>query len=208
MLSFTAEVLMAGRCVLACLLAALPAAQKSGVVLDNAYVTVTRNGAPCASAASPGCRARIVVALGAFELRAAGKNRRLARGDIAVFGAGQSYAAPAAGEFLEVVLKPDHPPVQHPPARIAPEKNQTLYDGERFFIFEERLPPGETRARHSHSQRVVVVLNDTELRQWPDGGAEIVRKQVPDDVHFNPPVVHVVKTTGAKPLRNIVIELK
>src|SRR5438093_6164400 len=204
MLSLTREVLMAS-CALACLLAALPAAQKSGVLLDNSYVTVTRNGAPCASAASPGCRDRIVVALGSFELRAAGKNRRLARGDIAVFGAGQSYAAPAAGEFLEVVLKPDHPPVQHPPARIAPEKNQTLYDGERFFIFEERLPPGETRARHSHRQRVVVVLNDTDLRQRPDGGAEVVRKQVPHDVHFNPPVAHAVTTTGAKPMRNLVI---
>jgi hypothetical protein len=54
----------------------------------------------------------------------------------------------------------------------------------------------------------VVVLNETELRQWPDGGKEIVRPQVPDDVHFNQPVVHVVKTSGARPLRNIVIELK
>ncbi|HEY2942438.1 MAG TPA: hypothetical protein VGN09_08395, partial [Vicinamibacteria bacterium] len=70
------------------------------------------------------------------------------------------------------------------------------------------LAPGRTRGRHSHSQRVVVVLNETELRQWPDGGKEIVRPQVPDDVHFNQPVVHVVKTSGARPLRNIVIELK
>ena len=38
--------------------------------------------------------------------------------------------------------------------------------------------------------------------------AEIFRDQIPDDVRFNPPVVHVVKTVGELPLRNIVIEFK
>ena len=36
----------------------------------------------------------------------------------------------------------------------------------------------------------------------------VFRNQVPDDVHFNEPVTHVVKTAGEKPLRNIVIEFK
>jgi hypothetical protein len=55
---------------------------------------------------------------------------------------------------------------------------------------------------------VVVVINRTRLQQWPDGAPELFRDQVPDDVRFNPPVVHVVKTVGDQPLRNIVIELK
>jgi hypothetical protein len=177
------------------------------VVLDNPYARVTRGAAPCAAAAAPGCRDRVVVALAPIRLAARGRTRAMKRGDVAVFGPGESYTTPA-GDFLEVALKPDHPPVQGPAVRIAAGGNRRLYDGERFFVFEERLAPGRTRARHSHSQRVVVVLNDTELRQWPDGGAEVVRPQVPDDVHFNQPVVHVVKTSGPRPLRNIVIELK
>lgn len=189
--------------LLACLLAAA-----GGVALDNAYVKVSRNQAPCASASIAGCRDRVVVALGEVELETSGPVRRMARGDVAVFVAGQSYRPPQRGEYLEVAFKPEHPPVDAAAVRLAPEKNRMLYDGVRFFVFEELLEPGETRARHSHSQRVVIVLNETELRQWPDGGEEIVRKQVPDDVRFNAPVVHVVKTVGPRPLRNIVIELK
>jgi hypothetical protein len=181
---------------------------KTGTVLENGYAVVTRNGAPCAADRAPTCGDRVVVALGAIELRAGGKVRRMQRGDIAVFAAGQPYDAPAAGEFLEVAIRPNHPPVERAPVHIAPEKNRIVYDGERFFVFEEMLAPGEMRARHSHNQRVVVVLNATELHQWPDGAPEVDRKQVPDDVHFNQPVVHAVKTTGKLPLRNIVIELK
>ena len=55
---------------------------------------------------------------------------------------------------------------------------------------------------------MVIVLNKTRLQQWPDGQPELFRDQIPDDVRFNPPVVHVVKTVGDKPLRNIVIEFK
>jgi hypothetical protein len=55
---------------------------------------------------------------------------------------------------------------------------------------------------------VVVVLNQTRLQQWPDGGTMVFRDQVPDNVHFNEPVIHVVKTVGDQPLRNIVIEFK
>lgn len=132
----------------------------------------------------------------------------MTRGEIAVFEARKSYTPPSGGDYLEVAFKPVHPVVKSPAVLIAPEKNSLLYDGAQFFVFEEKLEPGATRARHSHSQRVVVVLNETRLQQWPDGGSEVFRNQVPDDVHFNEPVIHVVKTVGAKPLRNIVIELK
>jgi hypothetical protein len=176
--------------------------------LDNEYVRVTRNGAPCAAASPSACGERVLVALGPIEFQQYDQSRKLQRGEIAVFRWYETYLAPKKGEFLEVSIKPDHPKVQTPPVPTPPETNAMLYDGETFFVFEERLPPGETRARHSHSQRVVIVLNDTRLQQWPDGEPEVLRTQIPDDVRFNPPVTHIVKTIGEKPLRNIVIELK
>ena len=178
------------------------------VILENAYVKVSKNAAPCAPAHKAGCGDRVVVALGTVDLVTPRGARKMTRGDIAVFEASDSYTPPTGSDYLEVVLKPFHPPVKSPAFLIPPEKNSLLYDGDRFFVFEEKLPPGETRARHSHSQRVVAVLNETRLQQWPEGAPEVFRNQVPNDVHFNEPVIHVVKTVGEKPLRNIVIEFK
>ena len=180
----------------------------SPVILENKYVKVSKNAAPCASAGKADCGDRVVVALGTVDLVMPRGARKMTRGDIVVFQAQDSYTAPTGGDYLEVVFKPFHPPVKSPAVLIPPENNSLLYDGDRFFVFEERLPPGETRARHSHSQRVVVVLNETRLEQWPEGQPAVFRNQVPDDVHFNEPVIHVVKTVGEKPLRNIVIEFK
>jgi len=176
--------------------------------IDNEYVRVTIDQAPCAAASPSVCGERELVALGPIRFEQYGQPRTLDRGQIAVFRWNESYTAPMTGHFVEVSIKQDRPKAQAPAALIPPEKNALLYDGESFFVFEERLPPGETRARHGHSQRVVIVLNDTKLQQWPDGGAEVFRTEVADDVKFNQPVVHVVKTIGDKPLRNIVIELK
>ena len=172
------------------------ASQGSRVVLENEHVRVTRNASPCA-AAGPGCGDRVLVTLGGD-----------ARGRVRVFPRGERYTAPAGIDYLEVTIRPQRPPVKSPPVLIAPDKNAILYDGDDFFVFEERLEPGDTRARHSHRERVVVVINRTRLQQWPDGAPELFRDQIPDDVRFNPPVVHVVKTVGDQPLRNIVIELK
>jgi quercetin dioxygenase-like cupin family protein len=182
--------------------------QERGTVLENAHVKVSRNQAPCAAAGTAGCGDRIVVALGPLELSSPGNSRLMARGDIAVFLAGESYPPPLGGDYVEVTVKPERPPVESPSILIPPEKNSIVFDGERFFIFEEKLEPGDTRPRHSHSERVVVVLNQTRLQQWPEGDPEVFKNQVPDRVAFNPPVIHVVKNIGEKPLRNIVIEFK
>ncbi|MGH9321707.1 MAG: hypothetical protein ACRD3V_17690 [Vicinamibacteria bacterium] len=176
-------------------------------VLDNDYVRVVRGGAPCASA-KPGCGDRVLVALGPVYRREGGAVRKMTRGDIAVFEAGRIYAPPASGDYAEVNFKPSRPKVQSPKELIAPDKNSILYDGERFFVFEEKLEPEDVRERHSHSQRVVIVINETRLQQWPEGSPEIFKEQVPDTIKFNQPVIHVVKNVGDKPLRNIVIELK
>jgi hypothetical protein len=176
------------------------------VALDNEYVIVTRDAAPFA-AMHAGVAERVIVALGDVELSAGGSRRQLARGDVAVFTAEQEYEPPA-GAFLEVAIKSSHPPVKSPPEIIAPEKNAMLYDGPHIFVFEEKLPPGETRARHSHSQRVVIQLNRTRLQQWPDNGAEVTVETVPERVNFSAPVIHVVKNIGETPLRGIIVEFK
>ena len=176
-------------------------------VLDNDYVRVVRGGAPCA-AAGPGCGDRVLVALGPTDIEKGGKLVRLTRGEVVVFEAGREYAPPSKGDYAEVAFKTGRPPVLSPEELIAPDKNAVLYDGERLFVFEEKLEPGDTRERHSHSQRVVIVLDETRLQQWPEGSPEIFKDQVPDTIKFNEPVIHVVKNVGEKPLRNIVIELK
>jgi hypothetical protein len=184
------------------LLLLLTLLQAAATPLENGYVRVTRDAATCGEA-TDGCQDRVLVALAPIEMN----GRKMSRGEIVVFRAGDRYQAPS-GRFLEVVIKPGHPPASPPGVRIAPDKNAILHDGRDFFVFEEKLDPGDTRARHSHSQRVVIVLNKTRLQQWPDGQAEMFRDQIPDDVRFNAPVVHVVKTVGELPLRNIVIEFK
>ncbi|MEX2284328.1 MAG: hypothetical protein WEE89_17700 [Gemmatimonadota bacterium] len=180
--------------------------QAQDIALDNEFVRVTRNAAPCATA-SPSCRDRVIVALGNIELRSGTARRNMVRGDIAVFGPGESYQAPT-GTYFEVAIKPGHPPLPSPTEYIPPAKNAVVHDSERLFIFEERLAVGETRARHSHRPRVVIQLNRTKLQQWPDGAPEVIRDIIPDLAGFNPPVVHTVKNVGELPLRGIVIELK
>jgi len=186
------------------LAAALTAAN---LTLDNDYVQVSRNAAPCASSA-PECGDRVIVALGDTELASGDWRRRMTRGDIAVFAPGESYAVADGGEFFEITIKPKHPPVQSPDEILNPDKNALRYDGERFFVFEEKLAPGDTRARHSHSQRVVIQLNQTRLQQWLDEGPPFFVETVPDRANFSPPVIHVVKNVGDVPLRGIVIEFK
>ena len=183
--------------------------QAEPAALDNAYVRVTRNAAPCAAASAAGCATdRIIVALGNVDVNSIAGTKHLGRGDIAVFGPKESYVAPVAGAYFEVVLKTDRPAVQSPKEIIPPEKNSIVHDGARYFIFEERLQPGDTRARHSHSQRVVIQLNATRLQQWPEGEPEVLRDMRVDQAAFNEPVIHVVKNVGDKPLRGIVIEFK
>lgn len=178
-------------------------------VLDNDYVRVTRNGAVCASVQTAGCATdRIIVALSNVDVNSIHGTRRLVRGDVAVFGRAESFVQPVGGSYFEVVLKPDRPRVLSPKEHIPPEKNAILHDGDRFVVFEERLEPGDTRVRHTHSQRVVIQLSATTLQQWPEGAAEVRREMRVDQAAFNEPVIHVVKNVGDLPLRGIVIEFK
>jgi len=186
---------------LAWLLAAAPA-------IDNGYVRVTRNEASCAVAGMQGCGSKVIVALESIEVEAGNALHRLARGGTVVLGPEDSYSIGKGREFFEVVIRPDHPPALAPAEIIAPEKNALRHDGDDFIVFEEKLEPGDTRARHSHSQRVVIQLNRTSLRQWPDGASELLLEVVPEKPSFSPPVVHKVTNVGELPLFGIIIEFK
>jgi hypothetical protein len=176
-------------------------------VVDNAYVRAVRDNAPCA-ASSAGCGRRIIVALAPLRITTGNRPpRSLARGDVAVFDAPDSYAV-SGGAFVEVAVKADHPKATRPASYVPAEKNRRLYDSDDLLVFEEQLAPGDTRARHGHAERLVIVINDTRLQQWQDDGQEVFKNQVPDDIHFNQPVAHKVVNVGAQPLRNIVIEFK
>src|SRR6185436_7717263 len=111
--------------------------QPQSPALENEYVRVMRDSAPCASAKAPGCGDRVIVALGEIQLPVGKSTRKMTRGEIAVFKLGESYQPPTGGPFFEVNIKPNHPPVQSPPEMIPPEKNAIRYDGKTFFIFEE-----------------------------------------------------------------------
>jgi len=177
------------------------------VVLENDYVRVTENGVRCGAAKTTGCGDRVIVAKGDVTLTQGKSVRHLKRGDVVVFNTNESYAAPT-GEYWEVAWKPFHPPVQSPKELIRPAKNEVLFENSHFFVFEEKLAVGDTRARHSHSQRVVIQLNKTKLHYWVDGEPESDRDITPDRPNFNPPAIHTVKCVGDLPLRGIVLELK
>jgi hypothetical protein len=176
------------------------------VALENEYVRVSRDQAPFAQASTPGSGDRVVVAMGALTLKSGGTTKQLTRGQFVVFAPGQSYELPTGAAFFEVAIKPDHPPVKSPSELIPPSKNMMMYEGARFFIYEERLEPGDIRPRHSHCQRVEIRLNNGPmLDQWFDPPAPPLQ---PSIVNFRQPVVHTVRNIGDMPLRNLIIEFK
>jgi len=172
-------------------------------LLENDFVQVYRNAAPCAAAA-PACGERVFVALGSVEV----SGQKMERGDIKVFKSGERYSPPQSGEYLEVVIKPGHPKVVAPKAGTPPPPgNKVLYDDKDFTVFSERMEPGELSVPHSHNQRVAIFLNRTYVEQWTYGKDE-TRELVPDFVSFRPAVVHTAKDVGKIPIRNLLIEFK
>jgi quercetin dioxygenase-like cupin family protein len=172
-------------------------------LLENEFVRVFRNSAPCAAGA-PSCGDRVVVALGSIEV----SGQKMERGDVKVFKTGEQYSPPKSGEYLEVVVKPGHPKAIAASAGTPPPPgNKVLYDGKEFTIFEEKMQPGELSSSHSHNQRVAIFLNRTQVQQWTDGKSE-TRELVPDLVTFRPAVVHISKDVGTIPIRNLLIEFK
>jgi hypothetical protein len=172
-------------------------------VVENDFVRVFKNSAPCAAAAAS-CGERVVVALGSVEVN----GQKMERGDVKVFKGGERYSPPKTGDYLEVSIKPAHPRVMPPSAGTPPPPgNKILYDEKDFTVFAESMQPGEYSAPHSHNLRLAIFLNDTHVQQWTDGKEE-TRELVPDVVTWRPAVVHASKDVGTVPIRNILIEFK
>jgi len=191
----------------AVLFAALIPAARAAVVLENDYVRVSRDEAPCAQADTPGCAERVIVAMGDVQLRIGKVLRGMRRGEVAVFKAGESYQAPSGGPFYEVAIKPNHPPVKSPAEIIPPAKNTIVYEGQDFFIYEERLAPGDTRERHSHSQRVEIRINQGPLLRQIIVGKDSPQEP-PSVVNFREPIIHTVTNVGDMALWNFILEFK
>jgi hypothetical protein len=180
--------------------------QYDKTALDNPYVTVSRDSAPCAKAETGRCEDRVVVAMADVVVVAGKGKRRLKRGQIAIFKPDQSYEIPAGGSYYEIAIKPGHPQVKSPPEMIPPPKNLIVHQGGRFFIYEERLAQGDTRPRHSHSQRVEIRLsNGPMLHQWVWQGEKIAESE-PSRVNWREPIIHEVRNIGDAPLRNFILE--
>jgi hypothetical protein len=172
-------------------------------VVENDFVRVLKNSAPCATAAAS-CGERVVVALGSVEVN----GQKMERGDIKGFEPGESYTVPKGGDFLEVVIKPTHPKLMPPSAGTPkPPGNKVLYDGKDITVFEEKLRPGEYSSTHSHNVRLAIFLNHTTVSQWGERKVE-TRELVPDVVIWRPAVVHASKNVGTVPIHNILIEFK
>lgn len=170
---------------------------------DNEFVRVTRDAAPCAAGAAS-CGDRIVIALGSVTLN----GQAIRRGDVKVFSAGQRYAPPSGGEYLEVSVKPAHPRSALPPKREPRSPNlKVLYENNDFIVFHESMRPGELGPEHSHFQRLTVTLNSTKVQQWTDGKVA-VRDLVADKVGFGPAITHTSKDVGSVPISNLSIEFK
>ena|SRR5215472_11417620 len=182
---------------------------QSAPLLENEFVRVSRNAAPCAAGAAT-CGDRVLVALGPVKLGA----QKLQRGQIKVFKAGKSYSPPQAGDYLEVAIKPAHPKPSAPPAGTPPAPdNKVLYDGKGYTVFAEKMEPGELSSVHSHNLRLAIFLNRTLVQQWnapatPPTGKSETRELVPDTVMWRPSVVHASKDVGKTPISNLLIEFK
>jgi len=196
--------------VITFLLSSISAAKLTdSVALENEFVKVMRHSTVGFSDNNAAFGSRVIVALSDTKILCNKKTKSLKRGDVAVFQVTEIYNI-TSGDFFEVAFKKNHPVPKGPEEWIEPSKNTIIYEDSEFRIFEERLEGGDTRALHSHAQRVVVRLNGVKLtdpRFHPTGtlGGGI---QVPNTVKFAEPIVHVVKNLSKIPLFNIIIEFK
>lgn len=183
---------------------------KDSIALENDYVRVMKNATVKSATDADLFGKRIVVALNPLDCKTAAGIKTLKRGEIIVFKSEESYGL-EKGDYFEVAFKLKHPEPKGPEEWFEPLKNKIVYEDELFRVFEERLAPGDTRELHSHSQRIVVRLNNVQLTdpRFKPNGAPEEGIQVPNTVKFAEPMVHVVKNLSKDTsLFNIIIEFK
>ena len=154
--------------------------------------------------------ARVVVALSNVKIKSNSKGvSKIARGEVAVYKPGEDCNV-TKGEFIEIIIKKNHPALKAPEKWIEPLGNKIVYEDDQFRVFEEKLDPGATRDLHSHAQRVSVRLNQVHLmdprfaeNKLPGAGI-----QEANTFKYAESTVHVVKNISDIPLNNIIIEFK
>ena len=183
---------------------------KDSIALENGFVRVMKNATVNTAVDADVFGKRIVVALTELKYKNDAGIQTMQRGEIVVFLPQESYSIPK-GDYFEVAFKKNHPEPKGPEEWLEPLKNKIVYEDDFFRVFEEILAPGDMRALHSHSQRVVVRLNKVQLTdpRFKPNGAPGEGIQVPNTVKFAEPMVHVVKNLSTDtPLFNIIIEFK
>ena len=183
---------------------------KDSIALENDFVRVMKNATVKTAVDADVFGKRIVVALTELKYKSNAGIQTMQRGEIVVFLPQESYSI-QKGDYFEVAFKKNHPEPKGPEEWLEPLKNKIVYEDDLLRVFEERLAPGDTRALHSHSQRVVVRLNKVQLTdpRFKPNGAPGEGIQVPNTVKFAEPMVHVVKNLSTDtPLFNIIIEFK
>ena len=154
--------------------------------------------------------ARVIIALSNVKIKSVSKNvSKIARGELVVYKSGEDCKV-TKGEFIEILVKKNHPTLMGPEKWIEPKGNKIVYEDDQFRVFEEKLNPGATRDLHSHAQRVSVRLNQVhltdprfELNKLPGAGI-----QEANTFKYAESTVHVVKNISDIPLNNIIVELK
>ena len=188
----------------------LKTVSKDSIALENDFVRVMKNGTVMTATDADIFGKRIVVALTELKYKSNAGIKTVQRGEIVVFLPQESCKV-QKGDYFEVAFKKNHPEPKGPEEWLEPLKNKIVYEDDLFRVFEERLAPGDTRALHSHSQRVVIRLNKVQLTdpRFKPKGAPGEGIQVPNTVKFAEPMVHVVKNLSTDtPLFNIIIEFK
>ena len=183
---------------------------KDSIALENDYVRVMKNATVKTAADAEIFGKRIVVALTELKYKNNAGIKTMQRGEIVVFLPQESCSI-QKGDYFEVAFKKSHPEPKGPQEWLEPLKNKIIYEDDLFRVFEERLAPGDTRDLHSHSQRVVIRLNNVQLTdpRFKPNGTPGEGIQVPNTVKFAEPMVHIVKNLSTDtPLFNIIIEFK
>src|SRR3977135_3307282 len=78
----------------------------AAAALENDYVLVSRDDAPCAQGSTPGCAERVVVAMGEIQLRFGKVLRAMRHAEVAVFKAGESFRPPTGGALFATGTTP------------------------------------------------------------------------------------------------------
>ncbi len=153
---------------------------------------------------------RVVVALSNVKIKSVSKNvSKIARGELVVYKPNEDCKI-TKGEFIEIIVKKNHPALKGPEKWIEPLGNKLVYEDDQFRVFEERLDPGATRDLHSHAQRVSVRLNQVHLTDPRFEFNKLLGAGIQEANTFKyaESTVHVVKNISDIPLNNIIVELK